>query len=138
MSQSYNECPICLGNARLPVATKCGHIFCWECIKSWVYKKGMQECPSCKNGIKIDELIKLYTGDNQVKEGEVDDRPKSERIKPTYVEPNHFKRFLNNIGWYGYTTDNSLRPPSQKEVERNILSIVVLIIGIAFIIYIFN
>ena len=49
-----------------------------------------------------------------------------------------FKRFLNNIGWYGYTTDNSLRPPSQKEVERNILSIVVLIIGIAFIIYIFN
>ena len=138
MSQNCNECPICLGNARLPVATKCGHIYCWQCIKSWVNVKGKQECPACKNGIKLDEVVKLYTGDNQARDGEIDDRPKSERIKAEYVQPNPFKRFLNNFGVYGYTHDNSLRPPSQKDVERNILSLVILIAGILFIVYIFN
>ena len=138
MSQNFNECPICLGNARLPVATKCGHIFCWECIKNWVNVKGKYECPICKSGIKLNEVIKLYAGDNEVKEGEVDDRPQSERSNPEYVQPSYFRRFLNNFGIYGYTNNNVLRPPSQKEVQRNILSLVVLMIGIFFIFYIFK
>ena len=138
MSATYNECPICLSNARLPVATQCGHIFCWDCIKNWVNVKGKYVCPLCKSGIKLNEVIKLYTGDNEVKQGEVDDRPQNERTKPEYVQPNFFKRFLNNFGVYGYTNDTSVRPPSEKEVKRNILSIIVLIIGILFIIYIFN
>ena len=137
MSQTYNECPICLCNARLPVATKCGHIFCWECIKSWVNVKGKLECPICKSGIKLDEVIKLYTGDNEVKQGEVDDRPQSERIKPENTQ-NFFRRIGNNFGLFGYTNDTVLRPPSQKEVQRNILSLVILVIGIVFIFYIFN
>ena len=138
MSETYNECPICLCNARLPVATKCGHIFCWECIKNWVNTKGRYECPVCKSGIKLNEVVKLYSGNNDVKQGEVDDRPQNERSKAEYVEPSTFRRIMNNFGIYGYTNDNVLRPPSQKEVQRNILSLIILILGIVFIFYIFN
>ena len=133
---NYNECPICLNNARLPIVTKCGHIFCWECIKGWVKTKGKLECPICKDGIKLEEVIKLYSGDNEVKKGEVDDRPQQERIKPEVIQPNIYNRVLNNLGLNDYSNNSNLRPPSQKEVQRNILSLVVLISGIAFIFYI--
>lgn len=138
MSEAYNECPICLSNARLPVATKCGHIFCWECIKSWVNVKGKLECPICKSGIKLNEVIKLYTGDNDVRQGEVDDRPQNERTKAEYTQPNFFRRFASNFGIYGYTNDTSIRPPSRKEVERNIASFIMLILAIGFVIYVFK
>ena len=136
MSENYNECPICLNNARLPIVTKCGHIFCWECIKGWVKTKGKSQCPICKDGIKLEEVIKLYSGDNEVKKGEVDDRPQQERIKPEVIQPNIYNRVLNNLGLNDYSNNSNLRPPSQKEVQRNILSLVVLISGIAFIFYI--
>ena len=136
MSENYNECPICLNNARLPIVTKCGHIFCWDCIKGWVTTKGKLECPICKDGIKLEEVIKLYSGDNEVKKGEVDDRPQQERIKPEVIQPNIYNRVLNNLGLNDYSNNSNLRPPSQKEVQRNILSLVVLISGIAFIFYI--
>ena len=138
MSENYNECPICLSNARLPVATRCGHIFCWDCIKNWVNVKGKLECPICKSGIKLEEVIRIYSGDNELKKGEIDDRPQSERIKPEYTQPNFARRFLNNFGIYGYTNDPFMRPPSQKEAQRNILSLIILIIGIIFIFYILN
>ena len=138
MSENYNECPICLNNARLPIVTKCGHIFCWECIKGWVKTKGKSECPICKERIKLEEVIKLYSGDNQVKKGEVDDRPQQERCQPEIIQPNVFHRVLNNLGLNDYSNDSNLRPPSQKEVQRNILSLIILISGIAFIYYILN
>ena len=138
MSENYNECPICLNNARLPVVTRCGHIFCWECIKNWVKKKDKLECPICKNGIKLEEVIKLYSGDNQVKSGEVDDRPQQERMKPEKIQPNIYNRVLNNLGLNDDSNNSNLSPPNQKEVQRNILSLIVLILGIAFIFYILN
>ena len=137
MSESFNECSICLSNAKLPVATLCGHIFCWNCIKQWI-NIGKMECPICKNGLKLNELIKLYTGNNQEKKGEVDDRPQHERSQVEYVNPNFYQRVLNNFGFDGNSNNTILRPPIQREVQRNIASLVVLIIGIIFIIYIFN
>ena len=135
MSENFNECPICLSSQKLPIVTKCGHIFCWNCIKKWVEVNGKMECPSCKNGIKLNEVIKLYAGNNKTNKGEIDDRPQQERSQPEY---NIFQKIGNNFGLYGYTSDTTLRPISQKEVQRNIASLVVLIIGIVFIIYIFN
>ena len=138
-NQSFNECPICLNNARLPVATRCGHIFCWSCIKNWVQTKNKLECPICKNGIKLDEVIKLYTGDNKPNDNEKDDRPQQERVKPEYLNPNIFYRIANNFGFFGYTPNNiGLRPPDQKEVQRNRLSLIILILAIIFVIYVFN
>ena len=138
MNENYNECPICLSNAKLPVVTRCGHIFCWECIKTWVNVKQIQECPSCKSGIKLNEVIKLYTGNNESKNGEVDDRPQQERIKPQYLDHNIFNRIANNLGLYGYTNDTTLRLPTQKEVQRNRVTIIVSIIIIVILILIFK
>ena len=45
------ECSICLESANEPVVTKCGHIFCWPCLKKWLSKKITLECPVCRNGI---------------------------------------------------------------------------------------
>ena len=138
MKENYNQCPICLNNSRLPVVTKCGHIYCWDCLKEWVNVKGKSQCPVCKNGIKLDEVIKLYSGDNQKKEGEIDDRPQQQRVNPEDVGPNIFQRIGNNFGLYGYTNNTTMRIPTQKEVQRNILSLIILVLGIIFILYIFN
>ena len=136
MSENYNECPICLKNARLPVVTKCGHIFCWECIRIWIKQKDRLDCPICKKKIELEEVIKLYSGDNQVKSGEVDDRPQPKRMKPEAIQPNLYNRVLNNLGLNDYSNNTNLIPPNQKEVQRNILSIIVLISAIALLFYI--
>ena len=136
MKGNYNECPICLSNANLPIATQCGHIFCWNCIKEWVNQKGKQECPSCKSGIDLQNVVKLYSGDNNIKDGEKDDRPQQKRIKSS--NPNIFQRIGNNFGLFGYTNDTTLRIPNQKEVQRNYLALIVFIISIIIVIYIFN
>ena len=138
MKESYNECPICLNNAHLPVVTNCGHVFCWDCIKNWVNIKGKMECPSCKSGINLDKVIKLYSGNNEVIKGEKDDRPKQKRAQVQYTNPNILHRIANNFGFYGYTNNTVFRPPSQKEVQRNIATSIVVVLIIAILIYIFN
>ena len=140
MSENRNECPICLNNARLPVVTRCGHLFCWECIKNYVNIKRKSECPVCKNGIKLDEVIKIYNGNSGARDGEIDDRPKQARSEPEKINcgPNIGQRILNNFGYYGYTTTASYRPPNETEVKRSRYSWAMIIIIIALIIYIFK
>ena len=140
MSENHNECPICLNNARLPVVTRCGHLFCWDCIKNYVHIKGKSECPVCKNGIKLEEVIKIYSGNNETPDGEIDDRPKQERSKPEEVNssPNIGQRILNNFGYYGYTNNTSYRPPNETEEKRSRYSWAIVIIIFALIIYLFK
>ena len=60
--KSLFECTICLGFPTDPVATSCGHVFCWICIKNWLGKgKSVYECPVCKNGIDPEKIISLYS-----------------------------------------------------------------------------
>lgn len=33
-SSSNWDCSICLDGATDPVVTQCGHLFCWECIRT--------------------------------------------------------------------------------------------------------
>ncbi|XP_017035191.1 E3 ubiquitin-protein ligase RNF138-like [Drosophila kikkawai] len=51
-AQKQYECPICLENVRwrLPVAFKCGHVFCKKCIEMTIEKFG-QKCPVCEHEI---------------------------------------------------------------------------------------
>lgn len=81
MEKSIFECPICLETPSLPVATQCGHIFCWKCIKSWTYGQTMLVCPVCKNGLDMNKVISLYTSSSQFN-AEKDERPKTDRIDP--------------------------------------------------------
>lgn len=62
------KCLICLGLPSDPVVTKCGHMFCYECLSYWLLKYhslGEGSCPTCKKYIKLSDCISLYTGDNQ-------------------------------------------------------------------------
>lgn len=49
-----NECSICLEIISIGSVTKCGHIFCTECIKSSM--KYNSSCPMCKNKILMSEI----------------------------------------------------------------------------------
>jgi len=75
------ECFICLSQPINPVATQCGHIFCWKCIKSWLNSKDKLACPVCKNGIEMDKIIKLFVPNAEF-DNDANDIPKQERIDP--------------------------------------------------------
>ena len=78
------ECSICLETAKEPIVTKCGHIYCWPCIYNWMEAKGKNsKCPNCKNPITKNDLIPLYTKDENSKNTKrfenIPKRPKAER-----------------------------------------------------------
>lgn len=75
------ECFICLSPPRNPVATQCGHIFCWKCIKSWLNLQDRLFCPVCKNGIEMEKIIRLYVTNTEF-DNEINDVPKQDRICP--------------------------------------------------------
>ena len=60
------KCLICLRTFNSPVAARCGHVYCWECIKAWLQSKDKQECPNCRAPIDVDnDLTSLFIGNNQ-------------------------------------------------------------------------
>ena len=76
---------ICLEDAREPIVTQCGHLYCWECIYKWHTVKDNDEieCPSCKLLIKVSEIIPIYTSikeHRQRVEG-LPERPRPERSR---------------------------------------------------------
>lgn len=52
-------CTICLGE--IPEndigVTKCGHMYCYNCVKSYISKK--HECPLCKAKVLDDQLYMI-------------------------------------------------------------------------------
>ena len=131
MSENYNKCQICSNNAKLPVATRCGHIFCWKCIKNRGNSDGILNCPACNKEIKINQVVKLFTGDNQTNNGEVDDRPQPARNQAR--NPGFFNRIRNN---FRMNVTDEITPPTQKELQTNVISLIVLVLAICFIFYI--
>ena len=78
------ECTICLDTAKEPVLTKCGHMFCWPCIYNWLdSKEGKTKCPNCKNQITKNDLIPVYSSneneENTNRFKNIPKRPKAER-----------------------------------------------------------
>lgn len=74
-------CGICLGE--IPESdigiTKCGHMFCYECIKSIIPSK--QACPMCKTALKNNEISLIsYEKKNKEPENKIEIKSKNELI----------------------------------------------------------
>ncbi|CAL2033782.1 unnamed protein product [Caenorhabditis brenneri] len=52
LQERVHECPICLSEAKYPVLTECGHIFCCSCIiRYWKRSRTILDpckCPYCR------------------------------------------------------------------------------------------
>lgn len=63
-TNSVFPCAICLETACEPVATRCGHLFCWGCLDQWLNSgRSTCDCPVCKGRVdpKIaGDIIPLY------------------------------------------------------------------------------
>ena len=80
-----DECPMCLEMPDNPVKTKCGHVFCRECILQVIHKTtGNQKalCPSCRTKITNEsELlthVPLKTDDANKRKRDDDDDDEDE------------------------------------------------------------
>ena len=101
------ECTICLETAKEPVLTKCGHMYCWPCIYNWLNSKGGKaKCPNCKNLITKDDLIPVYTNDenkeNTNRFKNIPKRPKAERNPNSDRDDTNsgFSNFSFNFGGF--------------------------------------
>lgn len=56
-SEDDKKCVLCMDYLKNVSLTKCGHLFCWECILDWLNQK--EECPVCREPHKPSETIFL-------------------------------------------------------------------------------
>jgi hypothetical protein len=54
MDEEDKSCPICMEKTKMMRKTKCGHMFCKECIKKWLDKNKC--CPFCRMDIKDNKI----------------------------------------------------------------------------------
>lgn len=53
------HCSICLEvlrDNRKPLITKCGHVYCVNCINEVIYRQNVPKCPECMTRVQEDEL----------------------------------------------------------------------------------
>lgn len=58
--KQFGRCPICYESIlqREPTVTKCGHVFCRECIlKSLAI---VRKCPLCQCRVRMNQLLRIY------------------------------------------------------------------------------
>lgn len=87
------ECRICLEDAKEPVVTQCGHLFCWGCMDKWLSQnKSTLLCPVCKAGTSREKLVPIFLNENSPDpRGSGTPRPKPAREQP---QPNpEYSRF---------------------------------------------
>ena len=72
-------CAICLGEIEEEDCgvTKCGHIYCYACIKVWTDK--YKNCPYCKKSLNVNETY-ILSYEKKTKGGTAEDKKKDELI----------------------------------------------------------
>ncbi|XP_060646903.1 uncharacterized protein LOC132784982 [Drosophila nasuta] len=60
VSEDLYKCPVCLESVRQrePCTTRCGHIFCKDCIEAAV--RSTRKCPLCNKKLSIRQLLRIY------------------------------------------------------------------------------
>ncbi|KAM7252724.1 hypothetical protein ACFE04_008233 [Oxalis oulophora] len=57
----FYDCNICLRQAKEPILTCCGHLFCWSCYYHLsYYDSNVKECPVCKGEVKDTSIVPIY------------------------------------------------------------------------------
>ncbi|XP_010524666.1 PREDICTED: E3 ubiquitin-protein ligase RNF4-like [Tarenaya hassleriana] len=51
-------CPICMSPFTQETSTKCGHIFCKECIRTAI--SSQHKCPTCRKKVLARDLIRVF------------------------------------------------------------------------------
>ncbi|CAL6385960.1 unnamed protein product [Bathycoccus prasinos] len=58
------KCVICVDEIEKPTATKCGHVYCDQCIREWIRaQKTKSRCPQCRKKVGLSGLTKLILDD---------------------------------------------------------------------------
>lgn len=53
------NCPICMGPLGEEImSTRCGHIFCKNCIKTAINVQG--KCPTCRKKVTVKQLVRVF------------------------------------------------------------------------------
>ncbi|OMJ29482.1 Peroxisome biogenesis factor 10 [Smittium culicis] len=59
LTNSENHtCSLCLELLEDSTITRCGHVFCWECLYEWSTKNDV--CPLCRQSIKQSQIMPIY------------------------------------------------------------------------------
>ncbi len=99
---NHFECKICLEIPKEPIATLCGHLYCWTCIYEWAKSKQSQSipCPSCNSEVVIDKVIPLYTSaeNHGKREKNIPKRPQPEANPFRAQNNNPFGFNMNPFG----------------------------------------
>ena len=58
-SKDIVQCPLCyeLAISNVALVPECGHVFCWNCIHTWVIDN--QTCPLCKTSTMQSRIVHL-------------------------------------------------------------------------------
>uniref|UniRef100_A0A7S0DC83 Uncharacterized protein n=1 Tax=Amorphochlora amoebiformis TaxID=1561963 RepID=A0A7S0DC83_9EUKA len=65
LAESSVECPICRHEMKNAAFTRCGHQFCFDCIKNCLKRK--QRCPTCRQKARIEGLTIVQSEDEDTK-----------------------------------------------------------------------
>ncbi|KAI6171517.1 RING-type E3 ubiquitin transferase [Aphelenchoides bicaudatus] len=159
--RSRFECNICLEGAQDPVVTRCGHLYCWPCLHTWLETRRQNPlCPVCKSVVNNDDVTPIYgkSGDNvDPRTKSVPPRPSGQRTEdPTNGQGGDFGfpwgfqqngvhanvHFSFGFGLFPFALVTSIfnggngnqnGDPEQLQIETNTISNIFLGIGCAFI-----
>lgn len=138
-SSSSFQCRICLEDAKEPVVTQCGHLYCWGCMNKWLSQNhSTLQCPVCKAGIAREKLVPIYVKDDSPDpraDGAPRPRPPREQPQPN-PEYSRFSNFAQSPqfttgfglfpGLFGFTFTTTM---NHNDPRADTLSKIMLIIG---------